>query len=604
MRSSLSRLRLAASSASIALAAVVFTAACEPPPAAPAPAAAPPALEVARAAPGAVLPAAASAQDWSQLVAFQADYTCPTSTSTCAASPALVVVGTAGPGSPLYSTGANIKAAGPTAANAQLIASATKMPAAAAILEVLNKHGYSPGTTVDTIVSAYASSCTVKTPVCGASGSTPACDAAAFLKSWQTMETAAGAQITMGQLLSMTSGLTTLKGHIPGQCTAPPPALCVPPPPDPLPACMNDLALSDPYSSISLACCAAQIAGTSKVVVFPPGTAYGYSYAGYQVAGYVATLAAGGTYAGDWLSLFKDTIVTPLGLGTYSYDNDLKKSPKGPGTGGATVTNPRIAGGASSDAYDYGTILTMILNDGVINPGQSNSKTVLTTQAINWLETNQLPTTWLATSNPDDGLSPNRVYDTPLGPTPSWAAPFFQGYSFGLFIPTARGVNNGGFFVTLQQPTPPDGPALFPADLTTPHDASKVFLDPGLYGATGWFDTDSTSTYGAFNLIFQYPGDGNMVGLDMMRTANSAIACQFQYPGVSEPFKAPINNSYCVAQAAGCMAGAIQACPCPAPPGCSCIAQQTCGGGGVWGPCKPVGNLNGPCPPVQPGNPQ
>lgn len=106
---------------------------------------------------------------------------------------------------------------------------------------------------------------------------------------------------------------------------------------------------------ITLQACAQEIANLT--LNFPPNAAFFYSGAGYQLAGYVAQRAAGK----PWTELFKQQIGTPLGLETFRYvGND----------------NPRIGGGALSDALDYLRIMRMFI-DG----GRANGNTVLSAQS-------------------------------------------------------------------------------------------------------------------------------------------------------------------------------------------------------------------------------
>src|SRR3546814_13658947 len=77
--------------------------------------------------------------------------------------------------------------------------------------------------------------------------------------------------------------------------------------------------------------CAQEIANTG--LNFIPGNRFGYSGAGYQVAGYVATVVSGKS----WSTLVNERLAGPLGMNSLTY--------------GAS-DNPRIAGGAWSTAAD------------------------------------------------------------------------------------------------------------------------------------------------------------------------------------------------------------------------------------------------------------
>ncbi|WP_165797520.1 serine hydrolase domain-containing protein [Solimonas fluminis] len=113
-------------------------------------------------------------------------------------------------------------------------------------------------------------------------------------------------------------------------------------------ACLED-------DTTTLQACAQEIANLP--LNFPPGAAFFYSGAGYQLAGFVAQQAAGI----PWTQLFQQRIGTPLGLAGFSYvGND----------------NPRIGGGALSDTSDYLRITRMFL-DG----GRAGDATVLSEQS-------------------------------------------------------------------------------------------------------------------------------------------------------------------------------------------------------------------------------
>jgi len=455
---------------------------------------------------------------WSQLSAFLSSYCC-TNNPLDSGVPrfAFILADRSGPATPLHKqTGG-----GMTVKDAVLIASATKMPAAAAILNALYKHprGYTPGTTVATIVGDYIAA--------AQPGQAGLAQAKSFAGAWTTLEKALPSKfpspqaITIGQLLSMTSGLTTDKHD------------------DPVPRCLDDKGDKDPYTSWHLGACATDLAIVDNVV-FSPGTQFGYSYAGYQIAGYLATLIAshdGVNHAGDWIGLFRDTFKKPLGLGSYRYNNDLTTFPDAPSPEGTTVTNPRIAGGGSCDAEDYSTILTAILDDGVLGGAQ-----VLAPQAAKDLKQNQLPPEW-SKPNPDDGMKATSVYHVPsLSLT---ANRTFRGYSFGLFLPTSEGETGApGFFKSLNRQDSLNGSTPKEGDLTPPHASGKTFMNPGLFGAVAWLDTDSASPFTAVVLV-----KSNLaVGLDMIRTADSAISCQFKYPG-TQPYPTPdggYNPPFCV----------------------------------------------------------
>ncbi len=188
-----------------------------------------------------------------------------------------------------------------------------------------------------------------------------------------------------------------------------------------------------------------------------PGAEFNYGGADYQVAGYVATLISG---AANWQTFFSTAIATPLGgIASYSYGDP------------AVVSNPRIAGGAMSNVTDYATILGMVQADG-----KFSGKQVLSASAISALKTNQI-----------EGL-PNAF--TPFSPS---AAASYPGYGLGLFI---------------------SAPALYQRS------PGPEFSDPGLFGATPWFDNGLN--YGAVILIKQ----DTQTGLDMWNAARPLIIQQ------------------------------------------------------------------------------
>jgi len=143
------------------------------------------------------------------------------------------------------------------------------------------------------------------------------------------------------------------------------------------------------------------------------------------VAGYVAE-AVGGK---SWNDLFHERLATPLGLEKFTYSG---------GTLGSE-TNPRIAGGASSTAYDYIKILQMILSNRNYNPGVF----VLSPEIIRMMSTSQIKGLPILRSPGEDYL--------------------LLGYSFGFWI-SDPSIHPGS-----------NGPEL---------------SDPGAFGCTPWVDFD------------------------------------------------------------------------------------------------------------------
>lgn len=93
----------------------------------------------------------------------------------------------------------------------------------------------------------------------------------------------------------------------------------------------------------TLQACAQEIANTD--LNFRPGTFFGYSGAGYQVAGYLATLVSGKS----WSTLVDERLATPLNMRYFSYSGN---------------DNPRIAGGLITSAADYLKFTQLYLDGG------------------------------------------------------------------------------------------------------------------------------------------------------------------------------------------------------------------------------------------------
>ncbi len=93
----------------------------------------------------------------------------------------------------------------------------------------------------------------------------------------------------------------------------------------------------------TLEVCVQQIAGTP--LRKDPGSAVIYGGTGFQVAGRMAEVVSGKS----WAELFREGLTQPLGLRA---------------TGFGRTANPRIAGGAQSSAEDYGAVLDLLLQGG------------------------------------------------------------------------------------------------------------------------------------------------------------------------------------------------------------------------------------------------
>ncbi|NKF20845.1 serine hydrolase domain-containing protein [Solimonas marina] len=150
-------------------------------------------------------------------------------------------------------------------------------------------------------------------------------------------------------------------------------------------SCMND-------DNTTLVDCVQEIADTT--LNFVPGTAFGYSGAGYQVAGLVAEEVSGET----WSQLVDERLNTPLGMTTFTYGD---------------TDNPRIAGGASCSAEDYLKFTQLYLNGGKVGSTQ------------------------IITADQAAQATENQVADLPVYYTPVPDGSGLNGYSFGFWISDA-----------------------------------------------------------------------------------------------------------------------------------------------------------------------
>lgn len=287
-----------------------------------------------------------------------------------------------------------------TLSSTPALASASKMPAAAAILTLVDQGKLDLDTPVQQYISAAGD------PI-----------------NWPAEKAA----ITMRMLLSHTSGLVGLGSDNP-QCL--------------------DQVLAD-----TLEQCVQVIALTPLAA--DPGTAFIYGGADYQVAGYIATLISGQ----DWETFFHQAIAAPLGLQTLTYGDP------------ATVTNPRIAGGAIASAPEYGQLLRMVLRDG--KPGR---RRVLSSRNTRLLHTDMIA--GLPVLFRPDGLSAD-----------------YPGYGLGMWY---------------------SEPSLHPGS------NGPEWSDPGLTGATPWIDFDLR--YGAVILI----DEGTQTGIEIWNGVRPLIIEQLR----------------------------------------------------------------------------
>lgn len=141
------------------------------------------------------------------------------------------------------------------------IASASKMPSAAAILTLVDAGKLD----LDTPISTYLSGSAVTWPIGKNS-------------------------ITTRMLLNHTSGLPGINDST-------------------QPSCLDD------ETGTTLASCVQDIANTTLKSI--PGNRFNYGGADFQVAGYVATVISGK----NWQQFFADALATPLALSTFTYGN-------------------------------------------------------------------------------------------------------------------------------------------------------------------------------------------------------------------------------------------------------------------------------------------
>lgn len=142
----------------------------------------------------------------------------------------------------------------------------------------------------------------------------------------------------------------------------------------------------------TLADCAQEIADTD--LNFTPGLQFGYSGADYQVAGYIATVVSGKS----WATLVNERLAGPLGMGSLTYGD---------------TDNPRIAGGAWSTAEDYLKFTQLYLDGGKIDGTRIISASQVNTAKI------------------------DQVKDLPVYFSPEPEGSGLNGYSFGWWISDA-----------------------------------------------------------------------------------------------------------------------------------------------------------------------
>lgn len=169
---------------------------------------------------------------------------------------------------------------------------------------------------------------------------------------------------------------------------------------------------------ITLRSCARSIA--DMPLRFAPGTTFAYGANGYQVAGLIAERLSGQGFA----RFFDAALARPLGMGSTGFEG----------------LNPRLAGGARSNADDYLRFSQMILAGGRVDQQQF------------------LPGELVAT------LSQNQIEGLPRIQLPPGANANFNGYALGWWL--SRPIQFGGLS---------RGPEI---------------ADPGAFGTVPWMDYD------------------------------------------------------------------------------------------------------------------
>lgn len=149
---------------------------------------------------------------------------------------------------------------------------------------------------------------------------------------------------------------------------------------------------------MTLQACVQEIADTQ--LDFLPGTQFGYSGAGYQVAGLVAQQVVGRS----WAAVLRERVTAPLGMSSYGYAN---------------TQNPRVAGGAVSSAGDYLRFARMMLDGGTYG-----GRTVLSPAQAARIRTSQIG-----------------VLGSFFSPLPPGAG--VEGYSFGWWISDVAELGGG-----------------------------------------------------------------------------------------------------------------------------------------------------------------
>ena len=221
------------------------------------------------------------------------------------------------------------------------------------------------------------------------------------------------------------------------------------------------------YNSGSLQECGERIFTTTAddADVLPPDTTYRYGGAQWQVAGAVAEVASGKS----WADLVRETYVEPCDVPTLGYNNHFVQFLGAQGTypvefagDPATLlptTNPNMEGGAYVTVGDYAKLLLMHLRGGECDGGR-----VLSEAAVRRMHTDRIAT-----------------YGGVTGTG-------FEGYGFGWWVD---------------------------------RDQPSLIIDPGAYGAYAWLDEERG--YGVFFALEANTGVGTELFVRLLPLVTAAI---------------------------------------------------------------------------------
>lgn len=211
--------------------------------------------------------------------------------------------------------------------------------------------------------------------------------------------------------------------------------------------------------------CAASIFTTTAddADVIAPDTEFRYGGAQWQVAGAVAEVASGRT----WAELIEQTYVEPCGVDSLGFANhwtefglgfDYPAAFAGDPSNVSATDNPNIEGGAYITAPDYAQLLLMLLRNG-----RCGDEQVLSSESIERMLADRI----------------GEVYGGSDGD---------RGYGMGWFVDRTNGIRT----------------------------------DPGAYGSVAWIDADAG--YGAYLVIEGAGRVGNALAGELFGPVAAAIA--------------------------------------------------------------------------------